>query len=168
MSETDKNFIQASRAVSYNDLLQEAIKLKKAKLDAVGGQPFREPSTFYGSYREAHSHSNYEWAASRYASGLYSIYFRYQKEGEKGKKTAPDGLPDSVSQLWTLINEASEKEPWTWPMIQLYDTWYSDKYIRELQVLQGIKDSYMALGHTEHTFKNALIEIRDLIRWKGY
>ena len=168
ISDPDKNFIQASKAVSYNDLLNEAIALKKAELELRGGQPFNEPSTFYGSYKEAHSHSDYQWAASRYASGLYSIYYRFQKEGEKGQKTAPDGLPNSVSQLWTLINEASKTEPWTWPMMQLYDTWYSDKFIRELTVVQAIKDSYIALGNTEDTFKNSLIEIRDLIRWKGY
>ena len=168
IEQADKNFIQASRAVSYNDLLQEAVKLKKAELEKRGGQPFNEPSTYYGSFREAHTHSNYEWAASRYASNLYSTYYRYQKEGEKGQKTAPDGLPESVSQLWTLINETSNKEPWAWPMMQLYDTWYADKFIKELQVIQGIKDSYMALGHTEDTFKNALIEVRGLIRWKGY
>jgi hypothetical protein len=164
----DMNFIQASRAVSYNDLLNEAIALKKAELDAHGGQPFYEPSTFYGSYREPHYHSEYQWAASRYASGLYSTYYRFQKEGVKGTRTAPDNLPDSVGQLWTLINAVSEKEPWAWPMMQLQDGWYADKFIAEIPVLQEIKDSYIALGHTEDEFKHALIEVRGLIRSRGY
>jgi hypothetical protein len=166
--QADMNFIQASKAVSYNDLLQEAIAVKKAELDARGGKPFYEPSTYYGSYREPHYHSEYQWAASRYASGLYSTYYRFQKEGEKGTKAAPDSLPESVKQLWTLINQASEKESWAWPMMQLQDGWYADKFIAELPVLQEIKESYIALGHTEDGFKNALIEVRDLIRWKGY
>jgi len=165
--QVDKNFIQASKAVSYNDLLHEAIALKKAELDARGGKPFNEPSTFYGSYKEAHTHSDYEWAASRYASNIYSTYYRFQKEGEKGAKTAPDNLPDSVGKLWTLINEASEKEPWAWPMMQLDEVWYSDKYIGELPVLQAIKNSYISLGYTEDAFKNALIEVRGLIRSKN-
>jgi hypothetical protein len=168
MKQADMNFIQASKAVSYNDLLQEAIALKRAELDLMGGQPFNEPSTFYGSYKEAHTHSDYQWAAARYASDLYSTYYRFQKEGGKGVKTAPDNLPESVGHLWTLINEASEKEPWAWPMMQLDDVWYSDKYIGELPVLQAIKDSYITMGHTDYDFKNALVEVRDLTHSRGY
>lgn len=166
--QADKNFIQASKAVSYNDLLNEAKVLKRVELEKVGGKPFYEPSTFYGSFKEAHNHSDYDWAAARYASGLYSLYYRFQKEGEKGIRVAPDNLPKSVGQLWTLINEKSEKEPWTWPMMQLHDGWYADKFIGEIPVLQTIKDYYIALGYTEDEFKNALIEVRGLIRWKGY
>lgn len=166
--QSDMNFIRASKAVSYNDLLQEAIVLKKAELDARGGKPFYEPSTYYGSYREPHYHSEYQWAASRYASGLYSTYYRFQKEGEKGTKTAPENLSDSVLQLWTLINEASEKEPWAWPMMQLQDGWYADKFIAELPVLQSVKNSYIALGRTEDEFKCDVAKVRGLIRWKGY
>ena len=168
ISESDKNFIQASKAVSYNDLLNEAKVLKKAELEKIGGQPFHEPSTFYGSYREAHSHSDYDWAASRYASGLYSLYYRFQKEGDKAFKEVPPNIPESVKQLWTLINEASEKESWTWPMMQLHDGWYADRFIVNLPLLQDIKNSYIALGYSEDEFKNVFIEIRGLIRWKGY
>jgi hypothetical protein len=166
--QADKKFIQASKAVSYNDLLNEAIALKKAELEMVGGKPFYEPSTFYKSFREAEYHNHYEWAAARYASGLYSLYYRFQKEGEKGIKTAPVNLPEPVGKLWALINEASEKESWTWPMMQLHNGWYADKFIGELPILQEIKNSYIALGYTEDEFKNALIEVRGLIRWKGY
>jgi hypothetical protein len=53
-------------------------------------------------------------------------------------------------------------------MMQLHDGWYADKFIGELPILQEIKNSYIALGYTEDEFKNALIEVRGLIRWKGY
>jgi hypothetical protein len=53
-------------------------------------------------------------------------------------------------------------------MMQLDDVWYSDKYIGELPVLQSIKESYITLGYTEYEFKNALVEVRDLIHSRGY
>jgi hypothetical protein len=165
MSESDKNFIRASKAVTYNDLLNEAIILKKNELKQ-GGTPFYEPSTFYGSYREAHRHDDYKHAASRYASNFYSTYSRFQKHSAKGQRSVLDGLDEPVNKLWIMINEFVELEPWTWPMLQLHDGWYTNEYIQtQIPVIHRIYEEYIRLGFTNQQFFASLQKIRELTKY---
>jgi len=167
----DLDFIRASKAVSYNDLLNEAITLKKAELDTKGGQPFYEPSTYYGSFKDAHYHSDYKWVASRYASNLYFTYYRMQRELDQMQRNPPTELPDHVRYLWDLINENSQKEPWMWPLMQLHDGWYTRAAITptNLPVIHAIMTDYLSLAKgTEDEFFSAVLKIRELIKHKGY
>jgi hypothetical protein len=165
LSSTDMNFIRASKAVTYNDLLNEAIILKKNELQRGG--LFREPSTFYGSYREAHNHDDYEHAASRYASNLYGTYSRFQKHLSKAQRPIPDGLDKAVNKLWKMINDSVELEPWVWPMTQLDDGWYTSKYIQsgQMPVIRNIYEGFIGLGFTEQEFFTSLQKIRELTKY---
>ena len=169
LSSTDMNFIRASKAVTYNDLYNEAIILKKNELEQRGGAPlpFYEPSTFYGSYREAHNHDNYQHAASRYASNLYAIYCRFQKHSAKGQRPVLDGLDEPVRKLWQMINNSVELEPWAWPMTQLHDGWYTSKYIQsgQMPVIRNIYEGFIACGFTQEEFFTSLQKIRELTKY---
>ena len=164
MNESDMNFIRASKAVTYNDLYNEAVILKKEELKK-GGTPFYEPSTFYGSYREAHSHADYKHAASRYASNLYSTYSRFQKHSAKGQRPVPSATTEPVKELWNMINKSVELEPWTWPIMQLHDDWYTYEYIQsnQIPVIRGIYEAYIAAGFTD--FFVSLQKIRELTKY---
>jgi hypothetical protein len=168
MSESDMNFIRASKAVTYNDLYNEAIILKKNELQRGGTPlPFYEPSTFYGSYREAHRHDDYKHAASRYASNLYSTYSRFQKHSAKGERPVPSPITEPVKELWIMINKKSELEPWAWPMTQLHDGWYTNEYIQagQIPVIRNIYEAYIASGFTQENFFASLQKIRELTKY---
>ena len=90
------NFIRNSKAVTYNDLLNEAIVLKKKELEERGGKPFYEPSTFYREFKEAYYHDDYQYAASRYASTHYSTYERFKKHHSKAKRLVPGPSEDHL------------------------------------------------------------------------
>ena len=167
LSSIDMNFMRNSKAVTYNDLLNEAIILKKKELDERGGKPFYEPSTFYSEFREAHNHNDYRYAASRYASTHYSTYERFQKHRSKGQRPVPNDLDEPVKKLWTMINDSVELEPWIWPMTQLHDGWYTANYIQsgQLQVIRNIYEGFIGLGFTEEQFFASLQKIRDLTKY---
>ncbi len=175
MYEKDKNFIIASEARCYNDLLGEAILMKQQELDAVGGEPFHEPSTYYGSFREAHSHGNAEWAAARYASECFSTFSRYRAHRCKDVRTLPEErneyelrlwrishpvpLTESQKQLWLIINEVTRTDPWAWPMM------IGVMYNSELPVVLFIQDKFMALGKTQEEFMKVQKELYELLQW---
>ena len=166
-SYADIEFIRASKAVTYNDLLNETIVLKKAELEKVGGKPFYEPSTYYRTFREAEYHDKYEWAAARYASGLYSLYYRFQNHSKKDQRPLPNYLEEPVKKLWTIINEVSVIEPWAWPMTQIYNDLNIDIYTKNKQipVIVQIYEKYVALGFTEEEFLSSLQKIRELLKY---
>ena len=174
--EADKNFIIGSTAACYNDLLNEAIVLKKRELDALGGEPFYEPSTYYRSFREGHKHANPEWAATRYASDQFSRFSRYRAhrchdlrvvpeerdeyELKLWRISHPDPLTAPVRDLGMTINEMTATEPWAWPMMIGVDSLTS-----QLPVVTAIQENFMALGHTKNDFTEGHTALYKMLQW---
>ena len=78
LSASQRALIETPGAKCYNDLYNACVALKKKELDDGGTEnPFYEPSTFYGSFREAHYHDNYTHAGSRLASSLSCYFHEY-------------------------------------------------------------------------------------------
>jgi len=165
LSSTEKDFIRLSKAVTYNDFLNEAIILKKLELGKLGGTPFREPSTFYGSFQDSYNHDDYRDAAARYASTHYWSYRQFKNDLVKDQKPIPKGLEDPEVKLWTIINESSELEPWAWPMVQLCDRFYNSIQSNELPIIHNIFNKYIELGFTEEEFLKSINKIRLLTRY---
>lgn len=182
VSQEDRDAITSSRAKCYNDLLNEAIKIKEAELRERGGKPFYEPSTFYGSFNPAFYHDNPEGAASRYASNIFSTFSRYtahkckdiriipEERDEYGLRlwriSHPEPLSKPVHDLWTITNQVAATEPWAWPMmIGLLENYYTQEAIQKVPVLRLIQEMYMALGYTEGEFLSNQKEIWTLLEW---
>jgi hypothetical protein len=172
--EKDRNFIIESKANCYNDLLHEAIHMKQEELDAVGGTPFHEPRTYYGSFKEAYTHANAEWAGARYASEQFSEFSRYRAHRCQDVRTLPeerseydlklwrishpDPLTNLQKQLWIIINEVARTEPWAWPMmIGVMDV--------SLPVVGMIREKFIALGNSQEEFMKTHKELYDLLQW---
>jgi hypothetical protein len=177
-----KKSIITSKAKCYNDLYKEAIESKKQELAVKGGQPFYEPSTYYGSYLEGFRHNNVDSAASRYASAIFSQFSRYtahkctdirlvpEERDEYQMKlwriSHPQPLTEAQRQLWILINEITAVEAWAWPMmIGLGEYYYSKEKIQLLPVVLQIQEKFMALGYTEEKFLEVQKELWTLLRW---
>jgi hypothetical protein len=78
---SERTLIETPDATCYNDLYRACVSAKKKELELAnrGGMadPFLEPSTFYGSFKDAHYHSDYTHAGSRLASSLHCYFFDY-------------------------------------------------------------------------------------------
>ena len=78
LSHDQRILIQTPGAKYYNDLYNACVKAKKKEYDdGTTKNPFYEPSTFYGSFKEAHYHNNYTHAGSRLASSLSCYFHEY-------------------------------------------------------------------------------------------
>lgn len=181
-TEDQKNAIMNSKAKCYNDLLKEATELKKQELVLKGGNPFYEPSTYYGQYRESYHHDSPDGAAGRYASQIFSSFSRYtahkctdvrvipEERGEYELKlwriSHPQPLTEPQRQLWTVINELTATEPWAWPMmIGLNETFYTKPHLESYPVLVLVRDRFMGLGYTEEEFLSVQKELWNMLRW---
>ena len=95
----------------------EFVELMRARCRADKSQDFYEPSTYYGSYKEAHYHNDAEYAGLRLASthsGLannyfsdfgtnYDHYFHYPNLPEDKRSTAKvivDALNKLKGEAW--------------------------------------------------------------------
>ena len=182
VSEDKRDVIMMSKARRYNDLLQEVILIKKKQLALEGGEPFYEPSTYYGYFRDAHYHANAEWAAARYASDIFSMFSRYtahkcsdirlvpEERDEYGLKlwrmSHPEALTAAQHDLWVVTNEVTVVEPWAWPMmIGLTDGYYMKENTLRLPVLLEIQEKFMGLGYTEDKFFETQKEIWRMLQW---
>ena len=176
LPDADRKFITGSKARCYNDLLQEAIAVKKRELAAVGGEPFYEPSTYYGSFKEAHRHANAEWAGGRYSSEHFSTFSRYrahrcqdvrvvpEQRDAYGLKlwriSHPEPLTAAVRDLWVTINEMTVTEPWAWPMMIGVDS-----LATPVAVLTAIQEKFIALGHSKEEFTEAHTALYKMLQW---
>jgi hypothetical protein len=175
-------YITSSKAKCYNDLLHEMMEVKQKELTAVGGKPFYEPSTFYGSFQEAHYHNNVEWAAGRLASDIFNQYSRYkshkchdvrvipEERGDYDLKlwriSHPEPLTGPQAQLWAVINEVTATEPWAWPMmIALDEVYYKPANIKNLPVVLQIQGKFMGLGYTEKKFLEVQNDLWKMLQW---
>jgi len=178
-----RDMIIESKALCYNDLLHEAIAVKKKELSMLGGTPFYEPSTFYGSYKEAYYHDNAEGAGSRLASEIFSKFRRYRGHRALGPRELPEersdyelkiwriSHPNPLSEaecaLWRATNEVAEIEPWAWPiMIGLLENYYTPEIVKSfLPVVEAVQDIFIEFRYTEEEFYQTQKALWSMLQW---
>jgi len=166
---SDKEFIQRSKARSFDQLYKECIVRKETELQS--GKEFYEPSTYYGNFQEARYHRNVEWAARREATELFSMFSQYRGHVSKEIRPLPEDMEEyerkiwdinhpepltkPVRDLWNLINKEVVSEPWAWPiMIGLHETMYTPNNIKNTEdfPVKNLLDKFVGLGYTEKEF----------------
>ena len=173
------SIIQNSHAKSFRELCGECEIIMRESLS--NGNKFYEPSTYYGSFRPAHTHEDVEWAARRLTSEIFSSYSRYLGHKCKDIRPLPEEmseydlkiwcishphpLTESVRQLWKLTNKMAAIEPWAWPIIiGLEGTQYMPDKMN-MDVFKGIMEMFFDLGYTEDDFFKAHSELWNLFNW---
>jgi len=159
LSQDQQNLIQTPGAKYYNDLYNACVKAKKKEYDdGTTKNPFYEPSTFYGSFKEAHYHNNYTHAGSRLASSLSCYFHEYLNAKRPTLRflREPSKYPEYSEMIkavnlaggnaWLFIITVSEA---TIPYYSMHDTAY-----------HAILAKY---PKTEDEFLKNYIEFRELV-----
>jgi hypothetical protein len=113
----------------YADLVhaiekEETAKLVEARKSDSNAKPFREPSTFYGKFKEAHYHDSAHGSALRRASLLSSRFHDMMSDMRQGPRKKRDHSTlgekekeKSFDLLYEVLNEISEN---AWPVAFSY------------------------------------------------
>jgi hypothetical protein len=113
-----QDHISAVRQVrSHAELVQLMATRTKQILTESGGKPFYEPSTFYYTFKEAHYHDDYVWAARRLADpisinlGDYwgdferSLYGNYHQFTPTAMSFLPEDARETAALIVTALNK---------------------------------------------------------------
>jgi hypothetical protein len=139
LSDADITLIETPGATCYTDLYNACVAAKKVELDnSKTKDPFYEPSTFYGSFLEAHYHSDYTLAGSRLASRLSSYFLDYLNIKKPTLRTIWESIktidPTEFSEMIYAVNSAGGHawlfvtvvDPYRIPEYSKYSTAYAD------------------------------------------
>ena len=112
---TQSDIDDIRKCTRYYDLCMIMRARAKSMLDSSGGTPFYESSTYYGSYKAAHYHADYNLMGDRMASRLCSIGSEYwsafddQCYPHQYTPTHMDFLPEANRETASLIVRALNK-----------------------------------------------------------
>ena len=94
------------RSNSYRDL--NALLQEHARTQVKAGTRFHMPSTYWGSYKPAHDHTDYMLEGQMRASAIHTTYFAFERAFTKGPRPTDKVTDPTLVKVVTILNTLSD------------------------------------------------------------